>query len=276
MESVRKRMSLELVSSEKRIKKLINRSTFKYCTHYNENLSAVSLHNKIIKFDKPIYIGFAVLDISKTLMYDYHYNTMKQHYKGNINLMYTDTGMYFVIIIIIFIILTFMIIISDSLVYHVKTDDFYNDLLNNPDLLARMDLSNLPRDHPCYDATRKKVPGLFSDETDGRAIYEFVALRAKSYAYNIEGIEKITAKGIRRHVVKNHMTLEHHKMCLFGPDEITNDEHPAYTNNISIRSYKHQVKTIKCSKLTYNSFDNKRVTCQNRIHTVAHGHYRIA
>ncbi|CAI6354160.1 unnamed protein product [Macrosiphum euphorbiae] len=70
MQSKRKEMKMELVSCEKRLQKLINKSTFKYCTNYNEDLNTVALENKIIKFDKPIYIGFAVLDISKTKMED--------------------------------------------------------------------------------------------------------------------------------------------------------------------------------------------------------------
>ncbi|XP_015377595.1 PREDICTED: uncharacterized protein LOC107171850 [Diuraphis noxia] len=170
MESVRKRINIELVSSEQRLQKLINKTTFKHCTTYNENLHAVTLENKIINFCKPIYIGFAVLDISKTLMYDYHYNVMKKHYGDKIELMYTDT---------------------DSLVYYIQTDDFYNDLVNNSNLLDRMDTSNLPQDHPCYIAERKKIPGLFSDETDGHIMREFIALRAKSYAYILDDEEKI-------------------------------------------------------------------------------------
>jgi len=57
MESVRSRIKMELVSSDKRLQKLINRTTFKHATIYNENLSAVTLENKIIDFCKPIYIG---------------------------------------------------------------------------------------------------------------------------------------------------------------------------------------------------------------------------
>jgi hypothetical protein len=94
MECVRRRIDLRLVSSPKTMRKLINRHTFKHCIQYNRNLTAVSLENKVIKFDKPIYIGFAVLDISKTLMYDYHYNVMQRHYNDRIRLMYTDTGIY--------------------------------------------------------------------------------------------------------------------------------------------------------------------------------------
>ncbi|KAF0699332.1 Uncharacterized protein FWK35_00034812, partial [Aphis craccivora] len=78
-----------------------------------------------------------------------------------------------------------------------------------------MDTANLPRDHPCYIAERKKIPGLFSDETDGRIMREFCALRAKSYSYILEDKEKIKAKGIRGHIVRNHMTFQDHKRCLF-------------------------------------------------------------
>jgi len=120
MEQVRKRIIVELVSSANRLQKLINMPTFKHATPYNDNLSAISLANKVIKFDKPIYIGmlyiyeykyyrccliiiftgFAVLDISKTLMYDYHYNVMKKHYGDKIELMYTDTGKFYICIYI--------------------------------------------------------------------------------------------------------------------------------------------------------------------------------
>jgi hypothetical protein len=132
-----------------------------------------------------------------------------------------------------------------------------------------MDTANLPQDHPCFIAERKKIPGLFSDETNGKTMLEFIALRAKSYAYEIEGKEKIKDKGIRRHVVKNHMTLEHHKMCLFGDETLDR-----YTENVSIRSRQHNL-TIKTKKLTYNRHDDKRYIIDDQVHTLAHGHYKI-
>ncbi|XP_060855387.1 uncharacterized protein LOC132933072 [Metopolophium dirhodum] len=196
-------------------------------------------------------------------MYDYHYNFMKKHYGPRLALMYTDT---------------------DSLIYHIKTTDFYADLAANHSLLDRMDTANLPHDHPCYIADRKKEPGVFSDEVDGNIITEFCALRAKSYAFNIyagpedeekdeedrvEG-EKIKAKGVKRHVVKNHMTLEDHKKCLFGEEGLE-----LYKENVSIRSFKHQLMTIKTKKLTYSSYDDKRVVLEDKIHTLAYGHYSI-
>ena len=63
MQSKRKQMKMELVSCERRLQKLINKTTFKHATNYSENLNAVTLENKIIKFDKPIYIGKSTLNL---------------------------------------------------------------------------------------------------------------------------------------------------------------------------------------------------------------------
>jgi len=140
-----------------------------------------------------------------------------------------------------------------------------------------MDTANLPSDHPCYIADRKKEPGLFSDEVDGNVVTEFCALRAKSYAFNVYtgannvgGGEKIKAKGIRAHVVKNHMSLEDHRKCLFGEAGVE-----LHRENMSIRSFNYQLVTIKTKKLTYNSYDDKRVVLEDKINTLAHGHYSI-
>ncbi|XP_025191594.1 uncharacterized protein LOC112591876 [Melanaphis sacchari] len=253
MECVRNRISMELVSCPRRMRKLVNKPTFKHVTTYTENLAAVSLQKSEVHFSKPIYVGFAVLEISKELMYDYHYNVMRRHYNDSIRLLYMDT---------------------DSLVYRVNTEDFYKDLVDNPALLERMDTSNLPVTHPCYVGTRKKIPGLFKDETAGRTMYEFIALRAKSYAYKIEGDEKVVAKGIRGHVVRNHMTFEDHKRCLFE-DDGAGDGNESEEENVSIRSFEHRVKTIKTMKMTLNRFDDKRVVDEDRIRTRAYGHYTL-
>ena len=94
MENVRNRLKMKLVSDEKTCSKLINRNTFKDITIYNENLALIHLDVDELKFDKSIYVGFAILDISKTLIYDFHYNSMVKSYGSNSQLMYTDTGTY--------------------------------------------------------------------------------------------------------------------------------------------------------------------------------------
>jgi len=134
---------------------------------------------KIIKIIFFFFTGLAVVDISKTQMYDYHYNVMKSYYGEKISLMYTDTG-ELIIYFTMNLIFTNKLIFIDSLVYFVETDDFYEDMVNNPLLLDRMDTANLPENHPCYIAERKKIPGLFSDESNGDIMTEFCALRSKS------------------------------------------------------------------------------------------------
>lgn len=92
MENVRNRLKMQLVSDDKTCAKLINRNTFRDITIYSQNLTAIHLDMDELKFDKPIYVGFSILDISKTLIYDFHYNYMIKIYGSNIELMYTDTG----------------------------------------------------------------------------------------------------------------------------------------------------------------------------------------
>jgi len=79
-----------------------------------------------------------------------------------------------------------------------------------------MDTSTFAHDHKCYTAARKRVPGLFKFECGSRTVYEFVALRAKSYAYDVEEEVTIRAKGVMRHVFRNHLTFAEHKRCLFA------------------------------------------------------------
>jgi len=246
---------------------------------------------------------------------------------------------------LIIILLLILLIFIDSLLYQVTTDDFYADLRDNADMMRHTDTSNLPPDHECYTAARKRIPGLFKDETGGRTMYEFVALRAKSYAYDIESTVEIRAKGIRGHVIRNHLTFADHKRCLFADDDdddeaLDSDEpdvkfdvsmgklnaskcarevivrihrdaastsaratpstsralpppaqqqqqqqqqqhqqsynpYTPYRENVSIRSYEHQLKTVKTIKLTLNRSDDKRYVLQDHVHTLAHGHYKI-
>ncbi|XP_050524236.1 uncharacterized protein LOC126895935 [Daktulosphaira vitifoliae] len=156
------------------------------------------------------------------------------------------------------------------LVYFIVGDDFYAVAKKNPDLLARLDTSGLPSSHPCYSNANKKVPGLWSDETLGKSILEFISLRPKCYGFDLKGKKKIKAKGILGHVVKNHLTVEDLKRCLYA------EEKPAVNReNVSIRSFQHQIYTIKTMKMTLNRSDDKRFIDIYRITTYAYGHYKV-
>lgn len=165
----------------------------------------------------------------------------------------------------------------DSLIYSILTTDFYADILSKQELLEQLDTSNFPPDHPCYRTERKKVPGTFTDETGGESIWELASLRAKAYGYSLVGKETIKAKGVSKAVVKNQMTLEDIKHCLFEGLGSTayNEKYSAYREMISFRSFKHDVKTISTKKIALNRHDDKRFIMENRINTLPWGHYQI-
>ena len=77
MENIRERVDIKLVQTEAELLKLTSKPTLKTITRFSDNLIACHMKRVRLKFDKPIYIGMAVLDISKTLMYDFHYSTIK-------------------------------------------------------------------------------------------------------------------------------------------------------------------------------------------------------
>ena len=115
----------------------------------------------------------SILDISKTLMYEFHYNYVKPKYGKNASLLFTDT---------------------DSLCYEIKTDDFYKDISN--DVSKWFDTSNYPKNHPSGILTgvNKKVIGMMKDEAAGNQIKEFVGLRSKLYAYDIQKYDGMCGK----------------------------------------------------------------------------------
>ena len=73
MENIEKRVDIKLVTSEKEALKLSAKVNFDRCTIFDENLIAVHMRKTRLYYDKPIYLGMCILDLSKTLMYDFHY-----------------------------------------------------------------------------------------------------------------------------------------------------------------------------------------------------------
>ena len=185
----------------------------------------------------------AVLDISKTLMYDFHYNTIKHKYQDKAQLLFTDT---------------------DSFCYHIKTDDLNSDRRED---LEKYDTSNYPKDHSLYSSKFKKEIGKFKDETGGIPITEFVGLRAKLYCYKTTLDEIKKAKGVSKHVIKKDLTMEEYKSSLFNHETI-------HKKMYTIQSTKHELYTNKINKIALSGDDDKRIILQDRIHTLAIGHYK--
>jgi len=80
MKNLRNRVNIELVTNEKRLNKLSAKPTYVSSKIFNENLVAVHTKKERLLLDKPSYLGMCMLDLSKTLMYDFHYNYIKKKY----------------------------------------------------------------------------------------------------------------------------------------------------------------------------------------------------
>ena len=188
MENIRNRVDIKLVNNKKQAEKLSAKPNFKHCNIFSEDLVAIHMKKTKLDFVKPVNLGMCILDLSKTLMYDFHYNYIKQKYGDKAKLLLTDT---------------------DSLMYEIQTEDFYKDI--NGDVKDRFDTSGYPPDHPSGipSGFNKKVLGMFKDEVNGNGIDEFVGLRAKLYSYKMfEGEESKKCKGVKKSVVKkSHMKI---------------------------------------------------------------------
>ena len=245
MENIRNRVDIRLVTRVSQAKRLTCKPNYQHHTIFSKNLAAVHMKKVSLKFDKPVYLGMSILDLSKTLMYDFHYNYIKPKYGENAKLLFTDT---------------------DSLAYEIETKDFYRDI--SSDVKSKFDTSNYPKDHPSGILTgvNKKVIGMFKDEAAGKQIAEFVGLRAKLYSYRVEEeYEEKKCKGVKKAVIKKTITFNDYRDCLF-------DNKPAMRKMNVIRSHLHAVYTETVNKIALSPFDDKRLIREDNIHTFAYGH----
>ena len=206
---------------------------------------AVHKIKEALTLNRPAYVGMCILYLSKTLMYDFHYNYIKKKYGDRAKLLFTDT---------------------DSLTYEIEAEDVYQDFWNEKD---KFDNSDYPENSPYYDKTNKKVIGKFKDEAASTPIVEFVGLGSKIYSY-IKNDEKggKTAKGIKKNVIKNYIKHEDYKNVVLNNKQL---HHKMKT----IRSQKHQLGSYEINKISLSCFDDKRYIRNNGITSYAYGHYKI-
>ena len=245
MENIRKREDIKLVTNEKQLSKLTSKPTFINSKIFNENLVAVHKIKESLTLNRPAYVGMCILDLSKTVMYDFHYNFVKNKYGNKAKLLFTDT---------------------DNLTYEIEAEDVYQDFWNKKEMF---DNSDYPSNHQYFDATNKKVIGKFKDEAAGVPITEFVGLRSKMYSYikdNNNGGK--TAKGIKKNVIKNDINHDDYKDVLFNEKQL-------FHQMKTIRSNNHQLGSYTINKTSLSCFDDKRYLYPDGIHSLAYGHYAI-
>ena len=247
MENARKRVNIKLTTNGKQLTKLASKANCQDFSVFNESLIGVRLLQEVVKLDKPIYIGFTVLELSKLAMYEFHYLHMLPKYGPHrLKLCFTDT---------------------DSLLYEIKTEDIYEDM--KADLDQWYDTSDYAPNHPLYSEKNKKIPGKMKDEQNGQIIEEFVGLRAKMYAIKMadSGKEIKKAKGVPKMIVKKDLGFQQYKEALLNR-KTTESEFAA------IRSQGHQLRLLELRKKALCPGDDKRWIREDGVHTYAYGHFK--
>lgn len=262
IEDIRKRSNVEIVRDETRAKRLVARPQYKGYQILNEDFTLVHSMKGRIKLIKPIACGFIVLEESKHIMMRYWYDVLKRRYQDNIKLILSDT---------------------DSLLFVVYTDDFYKDMLD-PEFKHHLDLSNYDGSSIMYDGGNKKVIGKFKDERANQYIAEVIALKPKMYSILSK---KIKCDNSEEHTCEEKCLIGHSTIAKGVPgaaqkslshEDYRNVLEKASTKRItasSIRSYKHQLYTIKINKTGLSAFDDKKYVMDDGVETLSYGHYKI-
>ena len=260
MENLRKRQDIKLITDKENLTKWASRPSFISSKIFNEDLVAIHKAKTTLTLNRPAYVGMCILDLSKTLMYDFHYNYIKSQYGDKARLLFTDT---------------------DSLTYEIEADDVYQDFWKDKNLF---DNSDYPEDSPFFDSTNKKVIGKFKDEVEGIPIVEFVGLRSKMYSYmkdkkqgsrTAKGtkknvIKKVsrTAKGIKKNVIEQELQHDNYINVLFNKMQMR------HTMRL-IKSEKHRIGSYVLDKISLSCFDDKRYIHENGVTSYAYGHNRL-
>ena len=243
-ENVRNYKEIKLANSKVKAKKLLSKINVKSWKIFDSDLVAVHLNPLEINLNKPLFLGFCVLEISKLIMYQFYYDVIKPAFGQNVRLLFTDT---------------------DSLFIRIAQNDITAFIKENED---KFDLSDYPESHPLHNMKNYKQMGCFKNEIGCEEIREFIGLKAKMYSILMDNHLQITkAKGVPQSVIRNKLRHEHYLKCL--------KEQQTFSHTFStIRSQNHNIYTYKSTKKSLDPFDDKRYQI-NAIESLAYGHYKI-
>ena len=244
MENKRKRCNIQLVTDPEKMLRLAARPTYVSHKIFHENLVAVHYRQTKLLMDKPLYVGMSILELSKTLMYDFHYNYILPKYPES-KLLFTDT---------------------DSLCYHIETEDVYRDFFADRE---RFDNSDYPPNSEFYFTENKKVIGKFRDETAGIPIREFIGLKSKMYSISLDN-EKDSkkAKGVKKNVIRKGIS---HGDYI----DVLSESKVMHHKMKTIRSDCHKISSYEINKISLSPFDDKRYILSDGISSYAYGHLNI-
>src|SRR5277367_1216015 len=247
MENLRNRTDVRLVTDPTTCKNLLAKPSVKFFRPISENLAIFQMHKTTITLNRPIYVGFTVLDLSKLCMYEFHYGFIKKQFSKSTLLM-TDT---------------------DSLVYLIYGGNFYEVMAKN---LDRFDTSDYPKTHSCYSDINKKKPGVFKDELNGVPFLEFCGLKAKMYSFEYLDEEgEIKDKKVGKGILKSELRKLKHKKYV----ETLQKKRSCKVKFNLIRSKLHTLQSVQVQKVGLSYDDDKRYVLSDGIHTLPYGHYSV-
>ena len=242
MENVRKHRDIKLVTTDKGRNQLVSERNYHTTKWFSEKLLTIEMKKTKVKMNNPVYLGLSILEISKTLMYEFWYNYMKPKYGDRVKLCYIDT---------------------DSFIMHIKTGDFYKDIAY--DVEKRFDTSNYEINRPLPIGKNKKMIGLMKDELWGKIMTEFVAFRPKTYSYLTDDYKEYKkAKETKKCVLKRRLKFSDYKDCLLNNQIILKSQQ-------RFKSEKLDVYTEEVNKIALSSNDDKRLQTFDRITSYPYG-----
>ena len=246
MKNIREHRDIRLVTTDKKRAALASKPNYHAAKHISNDILIMEMKKRELYMNKPVYLGQAILDISKALMYEFWYDYIKPKYGDNVRLCYVDT---------------------DSFVMLIKTDHFYADISN--DVKKWFDTSNIDKNdnRPLLIGEKKKVIGMFKIETDGKITNEFCALKAKTYSFKLDDDTEVKkAKGNKKCVAKRHINFDNYADILFKDKKLLKSQ-------FTFKSDHHTIYTHKINKIALNYFEDKRIQCNDKITTCPHGYF---
>ena len=246
MENVRNQRDIKLVTTNESRNELTLEPNYYTTKYFSENLLAIEMRKTKIIMNKPVYLGQAILDISKILMYEFWYDYIKPKYGEKAKLCYMDT---------------------DSFNIHIETEDFYEYIANDVD--RWFDISGYDENdkRPLPVCKNKKVSGFFKDELNEKIMEKLCGPRPKTYALRIDddnNTEKKKSKGTKKCVRKRRLKFTDFYDSVFKNETILTSQHRFKCDH-------HIVYTEEVNKIAISSYDDKRIQTHDKVTTYPHG-----
>jgi len=245
VEQVRNRQNIRLIVDETKLRKAVSKPSYRMSQIINPDLVMVRGQRQKVILNKPIAVGFCILELSKLVIYRFYYDYMKPRYGKKCKLLFTDTN---------------------SLCLEIETPDLFHNMGEAMDLY---DTSNFETDHPLYSTRNHRVLGKMKSEKGSVPPLEFVGLRAKMYGLSCGKKSQRKVKGIKKNYIKKHIRHESFLEIIRNPELTTDATFRLF------QSRNHEVRTVEINKLCLSTFDDKRYILDDEVSTLAYGHQGI-